>query len=61
MEIARVQWVKRSLCKCEDLSRDPSTHVKQPDVVTHICSPRAPPARWEMETGKPQQLDQPGL
>lgn len=44
-----VQLVEHVPCKPDDLSLHPQTHVKMPDVVTHICKPGIFKVKWETE------------
>lgn len=39
----KAQWIKCLLCRCEDLSSDPSI------PRDCVCNPNAPIARWEAE------------
>lgn len=43
------QWIRCFPCKNRDVSSNPQTHVK-PGAVVLVSSPRAPKARWEVET-----------
>lgn len=51
-------WIRHLLCKCEDLSSNPQTHIKLEEMV-HIRSPCAPKVGWGVEAGEPSEAHKP--